>query len=74
MPPRPLSSLALLCFLMSACATKQVVINPTFDFSKVRRISVAPFDGPGGPAASDELVRQLVGQIDGEPRRSIGRS
>jgi hypothetical protein len=50
-----------LALILMGCATKQVVVNPAFDFSKVRRISVAPFDGQGGPAATDELVRELVG-------------
>src|SRR5882724_11795490 len=55
--------LAASCLLMlNGCAPKrQVVINPAFDFSKVHRISVMPLDGPGGPAATDELVKALVG-------------
>jgi hypothetical protein len=53
---------ALLCLLMSACATRPLTIaTPAFDFSKVKRISVAGFSGPGGPAATDEFVRQLLG-------------
>jgi hypothetical protein len=47
-------------FLSAGCAPHRVVVNPAFDFSKVRRISVAPFDGPGGPAATDEFVKELV--------------
>ncbi len=47
--------------LASGCATQQVVVNTAFDFSKVRRISVQPFEGPGGAAATDEFVKQLVG-------------
>jgi TolB-like protein len=37
-------------------------VAPAFDFSKVRRISVAPFEGQGGQAVSDEFVRELVGK------------
>src|SRR5713101_4267694 len=44
----------------AGCAGKQVIVNPAFDFSKVRRISVAPFGGPGGAAATDEVVKELV--------------
>ena len=59
----PLSLVLLLPLssLFFGCAAQPVVVNPAFDFSKVRRISVAPFDGQGGQAVSDELVRQLVG-------------
>ncbi len=46
---------------LTACATKQVVLDTAFDFSKVKRISVEPFAGPGGAAATDEFVKQLVG-------------
>jgi hypothetical protein len=47
-------------FLVAGCAPHRVVVNPAFDFSKIRRISVAPFDGPGGAAATDEMVKELV--------------
>jgi hypothetical protein len=54
--------LACCLLVMIGCAPKrQVVINPAFDFSKVRRISIVPLEGLGGPAATDELVKTLVG-------------
>ncbi len=49
-----------LLFLAAGCAPHRVVVNPVFDFSKIRRISVAPFDGPGGPAATDAFVKGLL--------------
>jgi len=36
------------------------MVKPAHDMSKVRRISVIPFDGPGGTAASDEFVKTLL--------------
>jgi len=55
------SLLTAYCLLvLNGCAPRQVIVNPAFDFAKVRRISVAPFDGPGGPAATDEFVNELV--------------
>jgi hypothetical protein len=52
--------IAAALFLVAGCTSHRVIVNPAFDFSKVRRISVAPFDGPGGPAATDEFVKELV--------------
>src|SRR5260370_7398234 len=37
------------------------ILRSMLDFSKVRRISVVPFEGLGGPAATDEFIRSLVG-------------
>src|SRR5262245_59514568 len=52
---------SVVVLILSACAPKQqIVINQAFDFAKVRRISVVPLDGPGGPAATDALVKELV--------------
>jgi hypothetical protein len=62
LPPCPLSSLVLLCLLMSGCAGRPVnFTGPAFEASRVKQISVAAFGGPGGQAASDEFVRQLLG-------------
>src|SRR5438552_3885916 len=47
--------------LAGACAAPRKMAEPGFDFSQVRRISVVPFEGAGGPAATDEFVRALVG-------------
>ena len=51
---------AVSIFLAAGCAPHRVIVNPAFDFSKVHRISVASFDGPGGPAATDEFVKELL--------------
>ncbi len=46
---------------LSACASTSPVSRAPYDFSKIRRITVMPFEGTGGPAASDEFVREIVG-------------
>lgn len=51
----------LLLVCLAGCATPQRGAAPGFDFSKIRRISVIPFSGPGGREITDALVRQLVG-------------
>jgi hypothetical protein len=38
-----------------------MTVKPGYNFAKIQRISVHPFEGPGGPAVTDEFVRQLVG-------------
>ncbi len=38
-----------------------MTVKKGYDFSKIKRISVAPFTGIGGAAVSDEFVRILVG-------------
>ena len=45
---------------LTACVTEQVKVPTAFDFSKVRRISIEPFDGQGAEAATDEFVKDLV--------------
>lgn len=48
------------CFLLSGCAGPQVAVNPRADFSKIRRVAVASFDGPGGNTASDLFAQDLL--------------
>src|SRR4051794_8017731 len=49
-------------FSLNACVTTTVpVATPASDYSKVKQIAVAAFRGPGGQAATDEFVRQLLG-------------
>ena len=49
-----------LVILLAGCAAKKTGVQSGADLSQIRRISVAPFDGPGGQAAADEFARQLV--------------
>jgi hypothetical protein len=48
------------CFL-SGCASSRMTVKPGYDFSKIKKISVGSFVGPGGSAVSDEFVRLLIG-------------
>lgn len=50
--------IAELC--ISGCAPT-ATIKPGYDFSRIRSLSVAKFEGEGGPAVSNELLRELVG-------------
>lgn len=52
--------LSALCFL-SACVSPRMTVKQGYDFSKIKKVSVAAFAGPGGDAVSDEFVRHLVG-------------
>lgn len=50
-------------WIAAGCVHRPAVVThpAAFDYSKVRQIAVAPFEGPGGQAASDEFVRQVLG-------------
>jgi hypothetical protein len=54
-------ALAIAC-LLGACAPRAAVVThkPAFDFAKIHRVAVAPFEGSGGPALTAEFVRQLL--------------
>ena len=58
LPPFPLF-LPFLLFLAS-CAGPQVAVNRRADFSKIHRIAVTSFSGPGGEGASDLLAQDLL--------------
>jgi len=45
---------------LGACAAKTAVVRPPKDLSRIRRVSVVPFEGPGGQAATDAFVRRLM--------------
>ena len=53
--------ICLLSLIWTGCAPSRTVVKPGVDLSKIRRISVIPFEGPGGREVTDEFVRQLVG-------------
>jgi TolB-like protein len=45
---------------LGACATKHPMAAAGTEFSKIRRVSVVPFEGTGGREVTDEFVRRLV--------------
>jgi len=51
----------LLLLALAGCAIPQIATSPAFDFTKVKRISVSTFEGPGGQVATDEFVKKLIG-------------
>ena len=46
--------------VLAGCATPEVAVNSHADFSKIHRIAVATFGGPGGDVASDLLAQDLL--------------
>jgi len=46
--------------MLTACAAKPAAVKPGVDFSRIRKISVASFEGAGGREVADEFVRQLL--------------
>jgi hypothetical protein len=59
---RTILNVMLVCgpWALGACAGRSVTYQPGVDLSKMKRVSVAPFDGPGGKEAADEFVRKLL--------------
>jgi curli biogenesis system outer membrane secretion channel CsgG len=51
---------ALLPLLFTACQTPQIAVNQRADFSKIHRVAVATFAGPGGSVAADLLTQDLL--------------
>jgi hypothetical protein len=50
--------LAVVC--LSGCITPEVAVNSHADFSKIQRVAVATFSGPGGDVAADLLTQDLL--------------
>ncbi|MDD2805872.1 MAG: CsgG/HfaB family protein [Elusimicrobiales bacterium] len=53
-------SLLPLLFLLAACATPKVAVNPRADFSTVKRVAVLSFSGPKGELAADLMTQSLL--------------
>jgi hypothetical protein len=45
---------------LAGCAKPEVAVNPRADFSKIKRVAVATFGGPGGDVAADLLTQDLL--------------
>ena len=54
------SFLVLTLLLFAGCITPQVAVNSHADFSKIQRVAVATFGGPGGDVAADLLSQDLL--------------
>lgn len=52
--------LLALAGLSSGCVGPQVAVNANADFSRIRRVAVASFDGPEGQVAADLLTQDLL--------------
>lgn len=46
--------------LFSGCITPQIAVNQHADFSRINRVAVATFGGPGGDVAADLLTQDLL--------------
>lgn len=55
-----LGSFITMLLWMAGCATPQVAVNSHADFSRIHRVAVATFGGPGGDVAADLLTQDLL--------------
>jgi hypothetical protein len=46
--------------MFSGCITPQIAVNSRADFSRIHRVAVASFGGPGGDVAADLLTQDLL--------------
>jgi curli biogenesis system outer membrane secretion channel CsgG len=51
---------AALAALAAGCIRPKVAVNSHVDFSRIRRVAVAAFGGPGGEVAADLLTQDLL--------------
>jgi hypothetical protein len=58
----PWNSLRILgvVLFLGGCATPEVAVNSRADFSKIHRVAVATFGGPGGDVGADLLTQDLL--------------
>jgi curli biogenesis system outer membrane secretion channel CsgG len=52
--------LAAAALALGACAKPHVAVNLNADFSRIRRVAVATFGGPGGDVAADLFAQDLL--------------
>jgi len=50
-----------LAVFAAGCGGPQVTFNRRYEFSKLKRVAVSRFEGPGGSAAADFLAHSLLG-------------
>lgn len=51
---------ALAALLLAGCVGPQVAVNANADFTRIHRVAVASFGGPGGDVAADLLTQDLL--------------
>jgi len=52
--------IAIFSLAFGGCITPQVAVNEHADFSRIHRVAVATFGGPGGDVAADLLTQDLL--------------
>lgn len=51
---------AMVAVVLAGCSGARVAIRKGFDFSKIHRVAVITFNGPGGDAVADALAHELL--------------
>ncbi len=57
----PLAGALVLMFSFVSCAPNRAALQPEYDYQKVHKICVLPFQGAGGPVTFNEFVREMAG-------------
>lgn len=57
---RAAAALAALSLSAAGCVGPQVAFNANADFTRIRRVAVASFGGPGGDVAADLMTQDLL--------------
>jgi len=52
--------LLILAAALAGCITPQIAVNQHADFSRIHRVAVATFGGPGGDVAADVFTQDLL--------------
>jgi len=54
------SAIFIAVLFLGGCITPQIAINSHADFSRIHRVAVATFGGPGGDVAADVFTQDLL--------------
>ena len=54
------AGLLILAAAFAGCITPQIAVNSHADFSRIHRVAVATFGGPGGDVAADVFTQDLL--------------
>lgn len=60
LPPASRLLAAVLCAALAGCVGPQVAVNSHADFTRIGRVAVATFGGPGGDVAADLMTQDLL--------------